>query len=91
MKKIVSSHSANKEARDEYIMSQNSYRNNQNSRKKWNGQTKKNGQQNQRNSKKERKDKTLPWRYQIQNSKEPYSVEFKYHIGGTVEKNKLTV
>jgi hypothetical protein len=68
--------------------SQNNHRrNNKNHR---NGK-KQNGQRNQRISKKELKDKKVPMRYQVQNTKETNSVEFKCTVDGTVEKTKLSV
>ena len=68
--------------------SQNNHRrNNKNHR---NGK-KQNGQRNQRTSEKELKDKKVPMRYQVQNTKETNSVEFKYNVDGSVEKTKMSI
>jgi hypothetical protein len=64
------------------------HRNNQNNR---NNRNKKQGQRNQRANDKGPKDRKVPMRYQVQNSKETSSVKFKYNVDGAAEKTKLSV
>lgn len=67
---------------------QNNHRNNKNNRNRSN-KNKHNGQRNQRANDKDQTDRKVPMRYQIRNSKETSSVEFKCEIDGAVEKTKL--
>jgi predicted 2-oxoglutarate/Fe(II)-dependent dioxygenase YbiX len=76
-----------------WIIRQND-KNNQHNWNKWNnrnGQNKQNGQRNQQIEDNESKDKEVPMRYEIQNSKETSSVKFKYDVDGTVEKTKVNI
>jgi hypothetical protein len=76
-----------------WIISQND-KNNQHNWNKWNnrnGQNKQNGQRNQQIEDNESKDKEVPMRYEIRNSKETSSVKLKYDVDGTVEKTKVNM
>jgi len=66
------------------------HRNRKNDRNHHNGRNK-NGQRNQRNEDKEQSNKKVPMKYQIRNSKDAGSVEFKYEIDGITERTKINI
>jgi len=67
---------------------QSNHKNHRNNR---NNRNKKQGQRNQRANDKGPKDRKVPMRYQVQNSKKTASIEFKYNVDGATEKTKLSV
>jgi hypothetical protein len=66
--------------------------NNRNHKGNRSNRNKRNGQRGQHNDKQEQKDKTVPMRYQIRNSKETNTVELKCtDLDGAVDKTKLNI
>jgi len=70
---------------------QSNHKNHRSNRNNRNNRNKKQGQRNQRANDKGSKDRKVPMRYQVQNSKETASVKFKYKVDGAAEKTKLSV
>ncbi len=66
--------------------------NNRNHKGNRNNRNKRNGQRGQHNDKQEQKDKKVPMRYQIRNSKETNTVELKRtDLDGAIDKTKLNI
>jgi len=70
-------------------MSQNNK--NQINRNKRTNKNKRNGQRNHWTKDKEQSNKKVPKKYQVQNSKDASSVEFKYEINGIMERTKINI
>jgi hypothetical protein len=64
----------------------------ENQRKTQNNRNRKHGQQNQHTNSNDQKDKKVPMKYEIQNSKETDTIELKYtDRNGSVDKTKFRI